>query len=143
MKIALIFFSFLFYSFAGYGQNFDLKGIKSKYRKGECISFIISNNDTSKLYLSSFVLEKFNKVDGEWSEQVYDILNSDCSEFKGKEGFVLQSKSLKRIIWNPKNVNPNCFSYKYNIGEYRLSFKYSIGLNSKEKYYLKEFFIVN
>jgi hypothetical protein len=141
MKHQFTLFSFFLFTLLGYSQEIKVDGLKIQYKKGENITFIISNKSDSVLYLSSFILEKFNKGDAEWYEQVYDILNNNCSEFSGKEGFVLAVDSIKQICWNPKKVNSNCFSYKDNFGKYRVVFKYDVGINTKEKFYYKEFII--
>lgn len=143
MKRQLILLCLLFFSVLGFSQEIKVSGFKLKYKKGEDLSFTISNQSDSVLYLSSFILEKFNKVDGEWYEQVYDILNRNCGELLGKEGFSLGIDSVKKICWNPQKTNPVCFSYKNNFGKYRLVFKYSTEINAKEKHYVKEFIITN
>lgn len=143
MKHQLILLCLLFLAVLGFSQNIKVSGLKLKYKKGENLNFTISNQSDSVLYLSSFALEKLNKLDGEWYEQVYDILNRNCGELLGKEGFSLDVDSEKKICWNPQKINPLCFNYKNNFGKYRLVFKYSTAINVKENYYIKEFIILN
>ena len=50
----------------------------------------------------------------------------------------MPSKSTKQITWNPKDVKGNCFSYKDNVGKYRIAFTNSHDINNKGKYYIKE-----
>ena len=108
-------------------------------KKGESVDFTILNKSDSVLYFSSFILEALDPTDNNWYEQVYDVLNANCSELIGKEGFVLQKDSLKKIVWNPPKVNPACFNYKVNSGKYRLCFKYRLDYSDKSKSYFKIF----
>jgi len=136
----VIFFSIsVFYS---NGQNVKIIGLKQAYKQGEPIIFSIQNRSDSSLFLSSFILEKYNKSDNEWYEQVYDILNYNCGELIGKEGFILKVNSIRKIKWNPLKIDKTCFNYKTNSGRYRLVFKYGISIDEKSKYYLKEFNIL-
>ena len=142
MKHKFILVYLLFLTLCGFSQNFNVSGLKLKYTQGENLNFSISNKSDSNLYFSSFTIEKFNKLDGEWYEQVYDILNQNCGEFLGKEGFFLNVGSVKKICWSPQKVNPSCFNYKKNSGKYRLVFKYNIKLTAGDKYYFKDFIII-
>lgn len=138
-QLSLVFIVFV--SLVSFGQDVKVCGIKARYKKGESIVFTVINRKNTLLYLSSFVLDKYNPNNKEWDEQVHDILNADCGQLLGKEGFILEVDSLRKIIWNPKMVENSCFDYKSNYGKYRLSFKYSLSLNAKNKYYLKYFYI--
>ena len=141
MKKQIVLIFLIFFSYLSQGQTIKVTGIKLHYKKGESIAFTIINKSDTSLFLSSFVLETLNSKDNEWYEQVYDILNSDCGELIGKEGFILQKDSLQKIVWDPQKVNPTCFNYKTNSGKYRLSFKYSTDITSKTIFYIEEFII--
>ena len=98
MKHQLLLICLLFLAVLGFSQSIKVSGFKLKYKKGENLNLTIRNQSDSVLYLSSFTLEKFNKLDSEWYEQVYDILNRNCGELIGKEGFSLDIDSEKKFV---------------------------------------------
>ena len=123
----------LFLSSYLYGQSDDVTSLNKRsitvskinpiYKKGEPISFVITNNLRHEIWVSTSLLY-YRWKDG-WEEMIPDISNYNC-DLREKFGIVyakLESKDTL-IVWDPKLADSSsCFAWRSNVGKYRFNIK--------------------